>query len=168
MTQRILMLVLALVTLHTAANAQFGYYNGKRPIIIEKDEIRHIEVNGNIGVVLRKEKGNGVNVGIDKQVTDKIKFTVRDGKLTISAKDPASTEQLVVYAWFDDLETLTLTGKVVVASVGILNYENLQVNLDKEAKISLKTTGRIRINAPGDYQYVQREQYHSVHTNAMF
>lgn len=161
--QRILMLVIAMVTLHTAANAQFGYYNGKRPIIIEKDEIRHIEITGNIGMVLRKEKGNGVNVGIAPQFSDKVKVTVRDGKLSIATKEnvPAN-EQLIVYAWFDDLESLTLNGKVLVASVGVLNYGNLVVNLDKESRVSLKTTGKIKINAPEDYQYIQREKYSSV------
>jgi Putative auto-transporter adhesin, head GIN domain len=165
MTQRFTILVTILFTLHNAANAQNSIYNGKRPIIVSEEEIRHMEVSGNIGVVLRKERGDDVNVRMDTPTSDKVKVSVRNGKVYIVAKDSQpSDERLIVYAWFDNLETLTVNGNAIVNSVGVLSYNNLVVNLDKGSKISLKTVGKIRVNAPEDYQYVQKQQYFSVDT----
>ena len=166
MTQRFIILATILFTLHCAANAQNSIYNGKHPIVVsEEDQIRSLEISGNIGVVLRKDRGDGVHVRMDAATSEKVKVSVRNNKVYIVAKDnQPSDERLIVYAWFDDLESLTISDNAIVNSVGILNYNNLLVNVDMASKISLKTTGRIRVNAPDDYQYVQKQQFYSVDT----
>ena len=163
MKQRLILLAILISTVSTVSFAQLAVYNGKRPIVVGKNEIRHVNVTGNIGVVLRKERGDGINLSMDKSLTDKVKITRKGDKLYISSDEKLPVgEHLVVYAWFDELESLTLRGNVMVASVGVLNYSNLSVNIDDHAKVSLRTTGKIRMHAPDNTPLIQREQYHSV------
>lgn len=161
--QRLFILVLVLSAFSTVSVAQLDVYNGKNPIVVSQGSVKHIYVSGDIGLVLRQETGDGVNVRMDKMLGDKVKVTVHGEKLYITSKEKLSNDQkLVVYAWFNDLESLTIRGNSIVASIGVLEYQRLTVNMDNQAKVSLRTTGKILMHKPDNVNLIEEKQYHSV------
>ena len=163
MMQRLFIMVLVLSTVSVVSVAQLDVYNGKNPIVISQGGVKHIYVSGDIGLVLRQETGDGVNVRMDKDLSDKVKVTVHGEKLYITSKATLpNNEKLVVFGWFNNLESLTIKGNSMVASIGVLDYQRLTVNMDDQARVSLRTTGKILMHAPQNANLIQYEQYHSV------
>jgi hypothetical protein len=143
--------------------AQYSAYNGKRPIVVDEDAIRHITVSGNVDVVIRTNSKPGTVVKVEDKATAKIEAYVAGADLFISsAKSAGANERFIVYVWTDELQTLTLNGNTYAVSIGILDFKDLQVNMNDKSRVALRNTDKIRFNAKEDRPIVTNEKYYSV------
>lgn len=153
--------IAALVLLITQSNsfAQYASYNGKKPIIVDEDAIRHITVAGNVDLVIRENSKPGTIVKVEDKNTDKLNASVSGGDLLISSE---GSERVVVYVWAEDLQSLTLKDNSYAVSIGILGFNNLRVNLLDEARVALRAADKIHFNAPQNRKMISNEKYYSV------
>jgi hypothetical protein len=155
--------IAALILLFTQSDsfAQYATYNGKKPIIVDEDAIRHITVGGNVDMVLRENSKPGTIVKVEEKSSNKLKASVSGGDLYIDSDAPAG-ERIVVYVWTDDLNSLTLKDNTYAVSIGILGFNNLRVNIHDKARVALRASDRIHFNAPQNRTLISNEKYYSV------
>lgn len=155
-------LIAALVLLFTQSNsfAQYVTYNGKKPIVVEEDAIRHITVSGNVDMVIRENSRPGTLVKVEEKNAARVKAAVAGSDLYIDSED--NGERLVVYVWTDDLETLTVKENSYAVSIGILGFSNLRVNVLDQGRVALRAIDKIHFNAPQNRTFISNEKYYSV------
>jgi hypothetical protein len=157
--------IAALILLFTQADSfgQYATYNGKKPIIVDEDAIRHITVGGNVDVVIRENSKPGTIVKVEEKSTARLKASVAGSDLYIdSDKQTGANERVVVYVWTDDLQSLTLNDNAYAVSIGVLGFNNLRVNLHDKARVALRATDRIHFSAAQDRTMITNEKYYSV------
>lgn len=154
--------IAALILLFAQADsfAQYATYNGKKPIIVDEDAIRHITVGGNVDMVIRENSKPGTIVKVEEKSTARLKASVAGSDLYIDSDK--SNERVVVYVWTDDLQSLTLNDNSYAVSIGILGFNNLRVNLHDKARVALRATDRIHFSAAQDRKLISNEKYYSV------
>ena len=155
------MAIVALV-LVSYSFAQDQGKNGMFTRVIEAESgIRNITVSENIDLVLYNASPEEVKVSVPREQLDKIKITYSNGNLQISAKGFFKTnERIYVYAWVNSLESLTLRGNSSTRSNDILDASNLRVNIQDEARVALRSRGKVKVNAPVNYHRLEEERYH--------
>jgi hypothetical protein len=146
--------------------AQFETYNGSQPIVVHEDDISNITVDGNIDLVIRRDKPNDFSMMVAKRHSDKIRVTLVKSELYISAFKK-NEERLVVYLWADELERLTMKGNSLVTSPYVLHMDRLTVFLRDESRIDLKTTGKISVNTRRNNAVAQGAHYSVVQSAQM-
>jgi hypothetical protein len=163
LTKRVWIAALILLFSQSDSFSQFAIYNGKRPIIVDEDAIRHITVSGNVDVVLRSNPRPGTVVKIENKATDKVKASVSGGDLYIESKSSVKeNERIVVYVWSDELQTLTLNDNTYAVSIGVLDFKDLRVNINDKARVALRNSDKIRFNASQERSVISNEKYFSV------
>jgi len=157
--------IAALILLFAQADSfsQYATFNGKKPIVVDEDEISHITVGGNIDVVLRDNPKPGTVVKVERRATGKLKASVSGGNLFIeSDASVRGNERFVVYIWSDELQTLTLKDNTYAVSIGVLDFRDLQVNIEDKARVAIRNADKIRFNAPQNRPVISNEKYFSV------
>lgn len=154
-------MIAAFVLLFTQSDsfAQYVSYNGKKPIVVAEDAVRHITVGGNVDLVIRQNTKPGTIVKIDGKDKERLKAGIAGSDLYLNSSDD---ERVVVYVWADDLETLTVKEKSFAVSIGILEFDNLRVNILDEGRVALRATDKIHFNAPQNRTFISGEKYYSV------
>lgn len=157
--------IAALILLFTQTDsfAQYATYNGKKPIIVDEDAVRHITVSGNVDVVIRNNPRPGTVVKVEEKSTAKLKASVDGNDLIIGSDVSAnSKERVVVYVWTDDLQSLTLKDNSYAVSIGILAFRDLRVSIYDKARVALRAADKIHFTAPQDRAMISNEKYYSV------
>jgi hypothetical protein len=163
MNRQVGILIVMLLTACTNSIAQSDWYNGRQPIVVAEEGIRHISIAGNIDVVLRPAKPGNISVKSEPRFARQLRVIVSKDELLIEPQKPLpATERLVVYIWANDLETLRLSGRAFLTSIGVLDFANLSVHIKDQARIALQTNGRVRVKAPEEHRLVKQENYFSV------
>ena len=145
------------------AFAQDGERNmAKFPVIIAESGIKGITVTDNIDLLLINARSEEIRTLVPQEFLDKVKITYLRGNLKISTKGFLRDERVPVYVYVDDLQTLTLTGNAFARSRDILDVSNLKVNIEDEAKVALRSRGKMKVNAPENYRRIEEERYHLV------
>lgn len=155
--------IAALVLLFTQGDsfAQYATFNGKKPIVVDEDEIRNITVGGNIDVVLRNNPKPGTVVKMETKAAGQLKASVISGDLFLEST-AGSNERVVLYIWSDELQNLTLKDNTYAVSIGILDFKDLQVTIEDKARVAIRNADKIRFNAPQDRPVISNEKYFSV------
>ena len=134
----------------------------KTPVIIAESGIKHITASSNIDLLLINVDGEeDIKASIPKQDLGKVKVVYSRGTLSISTKGYLNAdERIPVYVYVDRLQSITLTGNAFARSRDILDCPNLQVNIEDDARVAIKSRGKVKVNAPEDYKMVEEERYH--------
>jgi len=128
--------------------------------LVSEDGIKEITVSNNIDVVLMQDEPENVKVKASSEVISKLKISVTDGRLFLAeTKDVKDQERLAVFIWVNDLENLTLKGNSLVTSAGVLRNKNLHISADKDAKVILKSDGKVWFDSPSRYHIEQGNGY---------
>jgi hypothetical protein len=135
----------------------------KFPVIIAESGIKSITATDNIDLLLINASSEEIRTLVPQECLDKVKITYSRGNLKISTKGfLPQDERVPVYVYVDDLQTLTLTGNAFARSRDILDLTNLKVNIEDEAKVALRSRGKMKVNAPENYRRIEEERYHLV------
>jgi hypothetical protein len=134
------------------------------PIVIE-EEIKSISISDNLDVIFIQNTLENETVKVQSGAVGKIKASMINGTLFLSAtKRVTEGERLLVYVNVNRLEELRLKGNAFAISYDILHSDNLEINISKEAKVMLRSNGKVEVNSPGSYQLSKEPGYSYVST----
>jgi|GEM_PF-4006077 len=136
----------------------------KDPVIYSEEEIRNISVSDGVDVILVQGREDRQTVKLPDESLGKVKVNFSRGNLQLAKKNKFSKERVLVYVEVSALQSVTLKGNSFITSKGVLDIDGLQVNLDGEARLAIRSRGKIKINAPSDYQMVQEEKYFAAYS----
>ena len=136
----------------------------KFPVVIGDAGIRNITVANNIDLLLINALGDEeVKTRVPQDKLDKVRIFYSNGNLRVTSKGLLSRdERIPVYVYVNDLKQITLLGNAFVRTKDILEASNLKVFIENEGRIALKSTGKVKVNAPDDYRVLNEERYHLV------
>jgi len=136
----------------------------KPPVIIAESGIKHITASGNVDILLiNVNDDEDIKASVPKQDLGKVKVFYSRGTLSVSTKGfLTADERIPVYIYVDRLQSITLTGSAFARSKDILNCPYLQVNIEDDARVAIKSRGRVKVNAPDDYKMVEEDRYRLV------
>lgn len=144
------------------ARAQSGEVT-KYPVSIGDAGIKNITVTDNIDLLLINAGDEEVKTRVPQDKLDKVRIFYSNGNLRVTTKGFIShDERIPVYVYVSDLKELTLIGNAFVRTKDVLDVGNLKVNIENDGRIALKSTGKVKVNAPEDYQVLNEERYHLV------
>jgi len=135
----------------------------KVPVIVAESGIRSITVSSNIDLLLINAGADDVKTSVPTESVDKLLINYSGGKLKIATRRYLPLdERISVYVYVNGLESLTVTGNAFARSKDILDAYNLKVNIEDEAKVAIRSRGKMRVNAPENYKRIEEERYHLV------
>ena len=138
-------------------------HTSKFPVIVAESGIKSITVSNNIDLLLINAGSDDIKNTVPQESVDKLKISYVKGNLKLSTRGYlAKEERIPVYVYVNDLETLTLTGNAFARSRDILDLSNLKVNIEDEAKVALRSRGKMKVNAPENYRRIEEQRYHLV------
>ncbi len=135
----------------------------RAPVIVAESGIRSITVSSNIDLLLINAGADDIKTTVPTESVDKLIINYAGGKLKIATKGYLPLEERIpVYVYVSGLETLTVTGNAFARSRDILNAYNLKVNIEDDAKVAIRSRGKMKVNAPENYKRIEEERYHLV------
>lgn len=164
MKQKFLFFIALFSLVQLTAFSQKKENDKREPVIYSEEEIRSISVSEGVDVILLQGIEERQSVKLPDESLGLVKINLSRGTLQLSKKNKFSKERVLVYVEVYALQSITLKGNSFVTSKGILEADNLQVNLDGEARLAIRSKGKIKINAPNDYQLVQEEKYFTAYS----
>ena len=161
------LLIILLVQVGAFAQARNAKNSAVAPIISEYD-ISRIDATEGIDIILQQGESEGLNVQVNNEGLKKLRIHLKNGKLTLS-KQPglAYKERITVYININGavLETMKLSGDAFVTSKGVLNIHDMVIDIKDDAKVALRTRGKLKVNVPENYEILQEEKYYSVYAS---
>ena len=164
MKQKFLYFIALFSLVQLSAFSQKSVSDKKEPVIYSEEEIRNISVADGVDVILLQGREEHQSVKLPDESLGLVKITLSRGNLQLAKKNKFSKERVLVYVEVYALQSITLKGNSFITSRGILDLDNLQVNLDGEARLAIRSRGKLKINAPNDYQLVQEEKYFAAYS----
>jgi len=135
----------------------------KFPVVIGEAGIKSITVANNIDLLLINARDEEVKTCVPQDKLDKVRVFYSNGSFRVTSKGGVSSdERIPLYVYVTDLQEITLLGNAFVRTQDVLEVSNLKVNIENEGRIALKSTGRVKVNAPDDYHVLNEERYHLV------
>ena len=135
----------------------------KFPVVIGEAGIKNITVTDNIDLLLINAGDEEVKTRVPQDMLNKVRVFYSNGSLRVSSKGVLShDERIPVYVYVNDLKEITLLGNAFVRTKDVLEATTLKVNIENEGRIALKSTGKVKVNAPEDYHVLNEERYHLV------
>lgn len=164
MKQRFLFFIALFTLVQVSAFSQSNSNDKREPVIYSEEQIRSITVADGVDVILIQGRDDRQSVKLPDESLGLVKLSFSRGNLQLAKKNKFSNERVLVYVEVYALEDITLKGNSFITSKGILDVDNLEVNLDGEARIAIRSRGKLKINAPSDYQLVQEEKYFAAYS----
>lgn len=170
MKQKFALIAVVLITLlhlnssaqHTKNQSALQMQNqmmASLPLMAE-DGIRSITISDNVSVVLSQTSPDRIGVRATSDAIKKLSVALVDGNLFLGATNKLLPgERLTVFVRVNELQELVLQGSALVVSQGILQGNALHVSAGKEAKVSLKSTGKVWFDGPVNYQVENEKGY---------
>jgi hypothetical protein len=135
----------------------------KTPVIVAESGIKSITVSSNIDLLLINAGVDDIKTTVPQESIHKLRINYAGGKLKIATRGfLPRDERIPVYVYVSGLESLTVTGNAFARSRDILDAYNLKVNIEDEAKVAIRSRGKMRVNAPENYQRIEEQRYHLV------
>jgi hypothetical protein len=155
-------IVSALMIFSTSFGQGVSKHGVKTPVIVAESGIKTINASNNIDLLLlNANDDDDIKASVPRSSLDKVKITYNRGNLTIAVKGFLPREERIpVYVYVDELEVLNLSGNASVFSRDILDLRSLKVNILDDAKVALRSRGKMKVNAPDNYHRIEEERYH--------
>jgi hypothetical protein len=113
--------------------------------------IEHLNIQDNIDVVLIQGAADDNSIVLDQNVSDKLNLKLSNKTLVIAAQGFFSKKQkLTVYVYVNKLKTLTVEGNSEVKTMGSLDTDKLDVYIDGDTQVHLRTNGVIKAHSLND------------------
>lgn len=122
----------------------------EQPLVIKAGEAKELSLAENMNVVLIQAGATDTAFTINKTTSRELKVALSGDKLQIEGKNnlPKNT---IVYVIVRDLKKLTVGYNTKVRTSGVLQATSLQVYVDGLASAHLRTTGKVKPFALGNF-----------------
>jgi hypothetical protein len=168
MKKKLFLTLSAIILLQLVMFAQNRYpkYSGVK-LFISDYEITHIEANQGIDLLFLDGTGEGLSAQVEDESLRKIRIDLASGRLKLSKRPGlAAHERITVYINVNGthLQSLKLYDDAFATSRGVLSVYDMNVELKDNAKLALRTKGRLNVNIPNHYKLEKEEKYYSVYS----
>lgn len=169
MKKKIILSIAVLLTLHLVAAAQMQFHKNSavKPLVSEY-EIESIDAHEGIDLLLLDgDHNDGLSAAVEDGGIKKIRIEVLNGKLRISKQQGLPPdERISVYISINGtkLRSLRLFGDAFATSRGILDQYGMDVQLNDNAQVALRTKGKLLVQAPSHFRMYKEENFYSVYS----
>jgi len=117
-------------------------------LILTVGNIEHLSIQDDIDVVLLQGASDDNSISLDQNASDKLNLKLSNKTLVIAAQNKLSKKQkFTVYVYVNKLKTITVEGDSRVKTIGTLNTGKLDVFVDGDVQVHLKTSGTIKAHS---------------------
>jgi hypothetical protein len=118
--------------------------NPGETIAVNTGRIEHLTIAGGMNVVLVPVAESSGNITLEPNASEKLSLKVSGKSLQVSMlKRSFAAEKPTVYLYVGNLKSITVESNSQVRTVGILNAPLLDVFVDGESRVHLRSNGRI-------------------------
>ena len=146
MKQKFILSLMAIAFGVLSASAQ-----GEEQIVVNAGNAEHINIANDMEVVLLPGQHTDQSISLNAEATKSISLKLSDNSLSISPlKQVSRKERLKVYLYVNNLKTISVESNSFVKTIGVLDTPKIEVFVDSDAKVHLKTTGDVKANSLSD------------------
>ncbi len=146
MKQKLILFVLAI-----ALGVFPAVANEPLKVYLNAGNVEHLHIEENMEVVLLQAPSDKPEIMLDELFANKINFRLTNNKLTISGKENRG-EKMVVYLYVSNLKSLTVDDNSRVKTLGTLETGKLDVYVDNNTTVHIRTTGSVKAHAIDDVE----------------
>lgn len=120
--------------------------------------VTKLKIDGDINVTLVVAP-NEPNVYIDgsESFTKNVKTSFVNGMISITAYASSRSDKDVVVIYAPGISQLELNGDVTFKTVGTINAQNLQLNINGNCKLLVQHAGKLNINLDDNYELIEKK-----------
>jgi len=146
MKQKLFLSLLAITFTVLSASAE-----DPERLILTVGNVEHLNIQDNIDVVLLQGTSVDNSIVLDQNASSKLDLKLSNKTLVIAAHRHLSKKQkFTVYVYVNNLKTITVEGNSQVKTVGSLNTGKLDVFVDGDTHVHLRTNGIIKAHSLND------------------
>jgi hypothetical protein len=107
-------------------------------------------IDGDISMILTNEPAGTLMMEGNEEAVNKIRYSVKNNELIIDAHRKNRLGELTIYLSAATLKSMLVNGDAHISSIDIIKPDNLQIWLNGNINVKVKTTGKVSIDAyPG-------------------
>jgi hypothetical protein len=119
-------------------------------LVLNAGNVEHINIQNDMDIILVQAPDSENAIVLDQKASDNLDLKLNNKTLYISEKRAGAKQKQVVYLYVNNLKTLTVKENCEVKTVGVLRTGKLDVFVDSNSKVHLKTTGQIKAHSLND------------------
>ena len=120
-------------------------------LVVNVGNIDNISIADGLDIVLVPGTSMDKSVSLNPAAAGIINIQLSDNSLLISSlKHTARKERLTVYVYVNNLKTITVENNSRVKTIGVLDAPKLEVFIDGDATVHLKTNGEVNAHSLSD------------------
>lgn len=124
---------------------------GTEQIVVNAGNAEHINIANDMDVVLLPGQHTDQSISLNPEATKTLSLKLSDNSLAISPlKQISRKERIKVYLYVNNLKTISVESNSLVKTIGVLDAPKLEVFVDSNAKVHLKTNGDVKANSLSD------------------
>ena len=118
-------------------------------VFLNAGNVEHLNVQNDMEIVLLQAPSDDHSVILDAQASEKLNVRLSNKRLFISERN-GGKGKTIVYLYVSNLKTITVEGDSQVKTIGSLETGKIDVFVDGNAKVHLRTTGTVKAHSLND------------------
>ena len=114
-------------------------------LVVHAGNTEHLTIANDMNVVLMPGSENDRSISLDALASEKLNLKLSNNSMTISSiREHAGREKLTVLVYVNGLKTITVEDNSTVETIGVLQTPKLDVYVEGDARVHLKTNGAVK------------------------
>jgi hypothetical protein len=118
-------------------------------VIVNAGNIEHVHVLSNMEIILLQAPQDEQSIVFGDQATQQLDLRVSNKTLSIASKGNRRVNT-VVYLYVNNLKSISVEGNTQVKTVGSLDMPKLDVFVDGNARVHIRTMGTVKAHSLND------------------
>ena len=120
-------------------------------LVVNVGNIDNINIADGLDIILAPGNLPSKSVSLNAAASEILNMQLSDNSLSISSlKHTARKERITVYVYVNKLKTITVENNSRVKTIGLLDAPKLDVFIDGDATVHLKTNGEVNAHSLND------------------
>jgi hypothetical protein len=120
-------------------------------IHVNAGNVERVNIANNMDVVLIPGQHTDKAISLNAEATKSISLRLSDNSMTISPlRQISRKERIKVYLYVNNLKTISVESNSLVKTIGVLDSPTLEVFVDNDSRVHLKTNGDVKANSLSD------------------
>ena len=145
MKQKLVLSVMAIVLGVLSVSAQ-----NEEKLVVNAGNLEHIIIANDMNVILMPGAVNDRAISMDANAAAKLDLKFANNTMTISSVRRSAKQKLTVYLYVNGLKTITAGNSTTIKTIGVLNSAKLDVYVEGDAMVHLKSRGNIKAHSLND------------------
>jgi hypothetical protein len=120
-------------------------------IVVNAGNVERVNIANDMDVILIPGQHTDQSVSLNAEATKTISLRLTDNSLTISPlRQISRKEKVKVYLYVNNLKTISVESNSLVKTIGVLDTPVVEVFVDNNSEVHIKTTGDVKANSLSD------------------